>query len=141
MVAFVVPPPLRVGPVDALVHILPGVGAVEDERGTGAHRPGGDNYVSCEVARYEPGGQRAAVRGFHQGAVADDQGERGAEPFGHRARVMKATSGGQHHFHTTGHRGQDRLAICFRQVAGAVDQRAVDVDRDEADRVGRWRVM
>ena len=90
-----------------------------------------------ELTRDEPNGQRVTVRCLHQGTVTDDQADGRAELHRYGTRVMEGATGGQHHFHTAGHRGVDRPAVGVGQTPAAIEQRAVDVDRDETDRAGR----
>ena len=59
-----------------------------------------------------------------------------AQLAGYRRRVVKGAAGRQHHVDAGVERPPHRAPVARRQVAGAVEQGAVDIDGDQADRHG-----
>src|SRR5579862_6763867 len=75
-----------------------------------------------------------AVAGFHERAIIHDHRGKRAQLLGDWASKIETPSGDQRDLDPGLHRVCDRAAVGFGNLEGAVEKRAVNINRDEANR-------
>jgi hypothetical protein len=79
--------------------------------------------------------QRAAVGHLHDRAVVADERDRNRQQRRDRLREVEAASGDEDDLDAARDGGRKRVAVRVGERTAAVEQRAVDVDREKADAV------
>jgi len=120
-------------PIHRLEQDLSILVAVEDDRGCVAEVAGRLEQPARDLPGQQPASQRAAVHRPFDGAAADDQRHGIRQSIRHRPRVWIAAAGHERDVNATGDRLVDGVAVGLRHAAVTVEQRAVDVDANEAN--------
>jgi hypothetical protein len=123
-----------VRPIQAARHQLTRGRPVEYDGRLGAVSSRLGEHFARDGQWHQPAQYRGPVLAADDRAVARHEHYRKAEPFGDRPREGEAAAGDERDLDASVERGGDRAAILRGDIAGTVEQRAVDVDRDQADR-------
>jgi len=135
----------RVLPVDPFEDDLTLAGPVEHQRGTGAVCRSAAQDVPCGPAREEMAHCGGAAGVLDDGAVAENEGQRTRQRLEDRPGELIAPSGGERDFDTGVDRPADGGVVRLREPAMTVEERAVDIEREQTDhqfgdvRPARWR--
>ncbi len=117
-------------------HDLVGDGAIKDYCCAFAPGFGGFENAARNVLREEMPKMCFAVGGADKGAVVDDHGERTIELLGDGHGEIVAAAGNEGDLDAPPSGFRDGRAVGVRELPPAVEERAVDVQSDEADRHG-----
>ncbi len=123
-------------PVDAVVRVLARVGPVEDHGDALMPRTQRGQHGARGRARQQPARQRVAGDRLGERPVADDEDEAIGKLGGRRRGVVEGAPGRQHDAEAGVERPPHGAAVAGRQVAAAVEEGAVDVDGNQANRHG-----
>lgn len=123
-------------PVDALEDDLIFAGAVEDYGGAGAKIGRGGEDFAGDFARKQAAQMRFAGFGFDERPIIDDEGEFAGNLLGDGTCEVEAASGDEDDFDAARMGFEDGVAIGVGEFVTVVEQRAVDIHGDKANRHG-----
>ena len=124
----------RVLPIDRFEDDLPFPEAVEDDGGGVPVLRRAREDVSRDLARQQMPHQRLPLAGLDDRAVAQDERQRTGQLFEDRPREVVAAPGGERHLHAGLDGPCDRVAVRGRDPSPAVEDGAIYVKGEEANR-------
>ena len=123
-------------PVHMLEDDLIFAGAIENHGRAGAKFVGGGEDLAGDFARKQMAQMRFAGFGFDERPIIDDEGEFAGNLLGDGTCEVKAASGDEDDFDAARVGFEDGVAIGVGQLVTVVEQRAVDIHGDKANRHG-----
>lgn len=129
--------PPRILPVNLLVYHLVLAQAIEHQRGVAAIVGHTTEQIERRLARQKISQIRCAILGADKSAVIDDHRQRTGNQVGDGPGEVKAAAGHEGDFDAASDGSLNGAQIGVGQPRGAVEQRAVDVERNQADGHGR----